>query len=282
MRIDKINLSIREALLFWCSWYCLSVTIISPLPFLITGEPIASQDRNELFSTFVLSAALIPAAFAYGLFYLRHRSPHFLIVTCITSAALALAFLALIFFDSELTGYQVLISGVIVLALATIPNFVLAHWKSATLVLALIAGYTLYAAHLDQLFGRRAGIVNRTILIHTQFYDLNATYFKGFIPRTRRGGGITRIGNKFLLATGDGGIYELEWNGSTLSTLAAPFKVPLNIQSFNKSVPPAVDKAKFRVADILVRQEADKVMLFASHHYWHEGLNCFVLRISAL
>lgn len=136
----------------------------------------------------------------------------------------------------------------------------------------------------------------------TAFYPVHATIRAGWIPEpATRGGGLTMVGDRALLGTGDGHLYLIdapaERDGFKVTEL--PTQVPANREEFAKafggsarqpklskdwreSGPPRVQTWRFRVADVVAGVEGDTVHVFASHHYWNAKDECFVARVSEL
>jgi aldose sugar dehydrogenase len=139
--------------------------------------------------------------------------------------------------------------------------------------------------------------------ITTAFYSLQAVTRQGWIPQPEtRGGGMQMLDNdRVLLATGDGSLFVV-----TVPTDPAGFKVepvatrvPLNREEFAKAFggssrspkrsidwretgPPRVQTWRFRVADVLAAIDGDSARIFASHHYWNQREECFLVRVSEL
>jgi cytochrome c2 len=150
-----------------------------------------------------------------------------------------------------------------------------------------------------------AGKVERTtreIVLSTAFYSLRLTIREGWVPEpATRGGGLAMLGDRVLLATGDGRLYLIdvpeardEFEIQALDTI-----VPANREEFAQAFggsarqpkrsrdwrglgPPAVQTWRFRIADVLALVESDVVRILASHHYWHATRECFVVRVSQL
>lgn len=136
----------------------------------------------------------------------------------------------------------------------------------------------------------------------TAFYPLRATIRGGWIPEpATRGGGMSMVGDRVLLGTGDGHLYLIdapaERDGFKVTELAT--QVPANREEFAKAFggsarqpkrsldwretgPPRVQTWRFRVADVVAAVDGDNVHVFASHHYWNAKDECFVARVSEL
>ncbi|WP_129782646.1 PQQ-dependent sugar dehydrogenase [Peristeroidobacter soli] len=142
----------------------------------------------------------------------------------------------------------------------------------------------------------------REAYFSTAFYPLRATIREGWIPEpATRGGGLTLVGDRVLLGTGDGHLYLIDApaarDGFKVTELAT--QVPANREEFAKAMggssrqpkrsmdwreagPPKVQTWRFRVADVVAGVEGDNVHVFASHHYWNAKDECFVARVSEL
>ena len=132
-----------------------------------------------------------------------------------------------------------------------------------------------------------------TSIVGTSLYELRVEQFKNWIPQHwRKGGGLASWSKGYLLATGNGELYQVDRseNGTGLSVLQLPYKVPLNAEEFVSGAQEVfrlapqnyVESGRFRVADLLVQEFAGTVRVLVSHHYWNVGSQCFVVRISVL
>ena len=119
--------------------------------------------------------------------------------------------------------------------------------------------YSALALILWSVFGRRVGLLALVIAavlclevyraygpqrlhmqkiesnISTAFYTLHIETYRDSIPGTDvRGGGITLIGDQYLLATGDGRMYIFLWQkgDAAFSIRKLPYTVPANIEEF--------------------------------------------------
>ncbi len=137
--------------------------------------------------------------------------------------------------------------------------------------------------------------------IATAFYTLHSTVYRNAVaPTVVRGGGISPIGDQYLLATGDGRLYVFGWgsSGQAFSIRQLPYHVPLNREQFSDDANPhgyrgrpneeasdslqGVQTWQFRVADVRVQEQGDQVRVFVSHHFWKHDAQCFVVRVSSM
>ncbi len=138
--------------------------------------------------------------------------------------------------------------------------------------------------------------------LRTAFYTVQATSYEGFVPRpATRGGGLSLLGDRVLLGTGDGFLYLVDLppgarapEVAKLATrvphnrdeFAAAFggsaSAPTRSSEYSEAGPPRVQTWRFRVADVVAKAEGDRVRIFASHHWWKPEEKCFVVRVSEL
>jgi cytochrome c2 len=135
--------------------------------------------------------------------------------------------------------------------------------------------------------------------VKTAFYVLRVRSHEGAVPfPATRGGGLDRLGDRVLLGTGDGRLYALRLAGEDLQATELPARVPANREEFaaafggSPTAPrllsgfaerePAVQTWRFRVADVITQIDGDLVRIFASHHFWKQKEQCFVVRVSQL
>lgn len=170
---------------------------------------------------------------------------------------------------------------------------------AAVAILAGVAGVYAFG-HVD--VSTQAERVTREAYFSTAFYPVRATIREGWIPEpATRGGGLTMVGDRVLLGTGDGHLYLIDAPdaGAGFKVTELATQVPANREEFAKAFggsarqpkrsidwreagPPRVQTWRFRVADVVAAVEGDEVRLFASHHYWNAKDECFVARVSEL
>jgi cytochrome c2 len=194
---------------------------------------------------------------------------------------------------------------VALLGMILVPAFYLlsSRWRApAAITVAALAMVSFALASVEQSSIERemqAPRVEETF-IKSSLYTLSAMHYRGYLPKPIvRGGGLELVGTRYLLGTGDGSLYLLDWGAgsSALQVKRLPYRVPLNGEQFAKDVGgvyaepanwEAVKKAgtvqtwRFRVGDILARQVGPKLQLFATHHFWNSKERCYVARVSML
>ena len=102
--------------------------------------------------------------------------------------------------------------------------------------------------------------------------------------RMHRGGTLKRWGKSFLLITGDGDFYKLDWNkGDSLLAHRLALSLPRDDAS---SAPKREDSGGLnlgdhRITDALLDTTSDPPNVFVSHEEWNPTEKCYTVRISA-
>lgn len=218
-------------------------------------------------------------------------------------AVLGLFLIAAVTVSIELPRY-LLLPLVVVIALVipiAISPFARRLWPLG--VMAVFAGaFAVYAVtRIDTSSGPER--TTREQYFSTAYYSLHAVTHEGSIPEpATRGGGMHMLNDdRVLLGTGDGHLYVLtvpqDRAGFKVEPLATT--VPLNREEFARAFggssrspkrsvdwgeagPPKVQTWRFRLADVTAAVDGDSVRIFASHHYWKDRDECFVVRVSEL
>jgi cytochrome c2 len=289
---------------FWAGWGALTLLLLLLLPSTRFGIPIWDLPRHELRPFLILSAGFAACALlpAWRQWRGKSASPGLTLLW-------VLAIFGLLFIGLTVTGTSGslrIYAELWALAVVLLPwSFAPGRRRSPILIgLALACGLAL-ASGWYVAFGPEPRIPNRTTttLLNTAFYNLEATYYEGRIPKPAvpGGGGLARIADQYLLATGDGHFFLFAWrrdgNGDELIVKPLPYRVPINGEQFAAAVglpyePPrgtvvtgeatgqAVDTWRFRVSGMVLQELGPKIRLFAGHHYWENAQRCFIVRVS--
>jgi len=119
----------------------------------------------------------------------------------------------------------------------------------------------------------------------TTFYGLKSRSFPNLIPiPSASAGAITRIGDRTLLATGDGEFYLFWWSDESEppNIEKLPYRVSLNLEAFRRDIDDEKLARRLRLVGLLVQELDDRLRVFVSHLYWHDERKCSVMRISVL
>jgi len=167
------------------------------------------------------------------------------------------------------------------------------------LLLPVAAITTLFALAIADDIRRQATFLWRADAVEhsylsTMLYKVKATAIKRVVPPAAInagglpgpdkwwGGALSQYGDRFLLATGDGRLFEFDWGDDeqTLGLVELKLRVPINSKEFIASAIPGVDTKTFRVSDLLVIDSDTGFRIFAAHHVWNSAESCSVLRVS--
>jgi cytochrome c2 len=242
------------------------------------GVTASKLDREALRQ---LGAAAIAFAGVLGALFATARSARVspiraVLVTVVTFGLLTL----LLTLAGRLLSTRVLLPALAVsVCLAAVP------WVSnrsrvvlvAAVLLLVVAGAARHSA-----WGPSAGPTTERRSLVSALTDLDVVTYRRWIPEPHQdGGGIVTFGDGFLIADGDGRLFQLRWQPGTddLHVTALSLRVPVNFDEYRAKAPDRFQGA-FRVADLLAQDLGDRVRLVASHHFWNADGNCWVARLS--
>jgi cytochrome c2 len=286
--------------LLW--WYACALALAVLLPSVKFGQPLWHLSHRETLSSLTVLGAFLASAAVPGIALLRGVALSRAVIVITTLAVFSLVFCGLLLTGAAAS--KTVLLGFFALALVLPPVSFgpeglgprAIHLSAALIVVMLLVSD--YVAHKARPQPKAA---REESTLHTAFYNLRLSSFVGQIPAPLvRGGGITSLGEDFVLGTGDGHLYlfDLAKDSSALSIRDLPYRVPVNGEKFAADVGLSyseplgsfldtgqgeqVQTWRFRVGDVLAREHGDHVELFASHHYWKSDERCFVVRVSML
>jgi cytochrome c2 len=289
-------------------WHILAIAVLALLlPYLKLQLPVWSVKSSELWPLIVLLggyavSALLPVIFrVFG----RPIQLTSLIVSIIAVFGLIFLYFLVVHVDSKRTiMLQVMAAAVLLVPL----GLRLGRFRSAAVALLAVGVAASLALSLfkEQIHERISVPRMETAVIRTEFYNVRMVSYLDYIPAPAvRGGGLARIGDQFVLATGEGHLYLFGWikDQDTLHVSSLPYRVPVNGDEFARDTtggswqkPREADARStmgedagstviawwFRTTGLLVQELGDRVRLFSSHYYWkHEG-GCWVERVSMM
>jgi len=178
-------------------------------------------------------------------------------------------------------------------------------WRRASALCALVALVVAEPVLVDMTHARTPELTNvlSGSLLRTEYYNLEVGIYPG--PKSRvRGGALARIGDRYLLLTGDGHLYSfgLDEQENRPDFAQLPYHVPINGEEFAAAAGrPWADSRVlattgneggeadgvlstegFRAYGLLVQEAGSDVRIFASHTYWNVTGECWVERVSML
>jgi cytochrome c2 len=285
---------------FWLAWWLLVPVLLALIQSAKYDLPLWSLPDKELQPFYVLAAGFLAAAglSAIQLWRRQPLSPGRVLLW--TLAVFAFVGLALALMGAQ-SSHRVMVE-IPLLAVVLLPlTFGQRHGRGLILIALLLMTAGLLGSVLYALYGPQRAIPARltTKYIKTAFYNLEARFYEGRIPRpAARGGGLSRIADRYLLATGDGHLYLFGWpQDGDIQVKPLPYRVPINGEEFAAAVgkpyeqprgvfvsgeigTTEVDTWRFHVSGLLVQELGDRVRVFAGHHFWKQAERCFITRVS--
>jgi aldose sugar dehydrogenase len=294
----------RPSVGFLVLWHALVAALLFAVADLRVPGPGFWNGRNEelLASLFLLGAYLVTALVSIGA--AAAGRPLRLVTVAITSfAAFGVACFALLLIAPTPPYSRALLLIVVAAALVLAAAGVLAQ-RARWISLAALGVCAAAVAGVDlvRTFGPAATAPPMTDSakdVATALYPVEIETYDNPVPKSVvRGGSIAVVGDRYLLATGDGRLYVFAWpaGGKLEKPRLLPYRVPFNPDEFTQDSHTHWDESyangdaaddikgvqvwQFRVADVLVKSDGDRVRVFASHHYWNRQNECFTVRVS--
>jgi len=278
----------RSGYRFLACWHALALILILVLPVLKYRTPLWALAPQEIIQIGLLAAGYAVSVLATTMLAARGRH----IGPAASAVALASAY-GLVFFLILLLGYEfsrLILLGIVVGSLGLV---VFAHVPSglrsvALPLLALVAVGAIVMSYMriqPRTMVQAEELDPEADYYETIFYRLKAKGFANRIPMPEASAGaIAPIGDRYLLATGDGSLYLFHWTGDDGSLVVEPLpnRIHLNIAGFRRDLAPGLDPRRLRLTDVLVQESGDAIRVFAAHLFWHDEGTCAVMRISAL
>lgn len=293
----------RPRFTFPIAWHSLGVLLLLLLPGFKSRIPFWAADNPDSSATMVLAGAYLASILILRVMRARGRpvgvAQALYVILAVFCGAFLLFLLARTPPSLSRSIILAMFGGALVLAALgfALRRFSLPALTALALIVCALLGIELYRAYGPALPPMAKVEAN----ISTAFYTLHSVTYRHAIPATDvRGGGIALIGDRFLLATGDGRMYvfQLGQGNQAFAIKQLPYSVPLNREDFTVDANPGgyagranteasdrlqgVQTWQFRVADIRVQEMGDHVRIFASHHYWKRAQKCFVVRVSSM
>jgi cytochrome c2 len=286
-------------LLFQFVWHFLAILLFLLLPVLQWKAFWWELPRKEALVIALLIAGYAAAALAVMLLARPGMPRAFSRSLGLGLGIFALFMLVLLLMRLDVPRYLILpvFIGVVALAPLAVAPRIGQVTGIALIAVALLGVAGLSGRVLLRPPKKAAKVV--TTDVKTAFYVLRVDSHEGVVPvPATRGGGLDHLGDRVLLGTGDGSLYTLRIAGNELQAHALAIRVPANRAEFaaafhgSATAPrltsayqedaPEVQTWRFRAADVVAQVDGEVVHIFASHHFWKQEQQCFVVRVSQL
>ena len=96
------------------------------------------------------------------------------------------------------------------------------------------------------------------------------------------GGAIEPLGDAFVLLTGEGEFYRLQWNdaGTVLASTRLSITAPLGRAAFFKQRQGKLPTLRLRATDLVLDTTTSPVTVYVSHTHWDQAHECLTMRVS--
>ncbi|MEH2480383.1 cytochrome c2 [Nitrobacteraceae bacterium AZCC 2146] len=290
---------------YLAAWHAASLCLLLLLPVWEFGFPIWRLPRAQWLPFACLAAAFFVSAGIAAMLRPTIRGRDFGLVFVSTVATFGVVFFGFLVTKADFS--RVIILSVFVSAVALIPApYVVGPSRSyrvaALGVLVAMVAVGVLAPHLA-----RQVSVHSSALIKTAYYNLDIDKYSQALPKPAvHGGALARIGDRYLLVTGDGHLYLFGWEAETdrLNVTPLPYRAPINGDAFaaaagrSWATPPGegqpheeqrvdargevLNSEWFRTYGLLVQEIGPNARVFVSHDYWNATQECWVERVSVL
>ncbi|HUO68838.1 MAG TPA: PQQ-dependent sugar dehydrogenase [Gammaproteobacteria bacterium] len=295
----------RPSVGFLVLWHTLVAALLFAVADLrVPGPGFWSFRKEELYASLFLLGAYLVVALVSIVAAAIGRPLRFATVAITSFASFGAACFALLLVASNPPYSRALLLSVFVAALVLATASALAA-RARAISLAVLAAGAAAAIGFDlfKTFGpaKVPPMTASSKAVATALYPVEIETDDDPVPKSVvRGGAIAVLGDRYLLATGDGRLYVFSWpaGGKLEKPRLLPYRVPFNPDDFTQDSHTHWDESyantdiaddikgvqvwQFRVADVLVKSNADRVRVFASHHYWKRQDQCFTVRVSTL
>src|SRR4051812_31532465 len=231
----------NRSILWWLLWYGLGAVLLAGVADLTYETPIWQLPKQDLGHLGILLAAFGTSALLAWLSKVSGEQPSITRLTLLTTAVFSAALLVLTLGDIH--PRRVLTLSVVVLGLILVPCvYLLPRWRlHAVVTVVAIAALCFTVAT----YGQRRAAVAKSLphvehsFVATSLYNVGITTFQSYIRKPfARGGGLAKVGSRYVLATGDGAIYALkiDTHRDQIETKQLPYYVPMNATAFASAV----------------------------------------------
>jgi len=290
---------------FLLLWHALVLTLLMTIPSLKLHVPFWSLNDTEFLPFLILLGGYVVAAAIVIVAQVRGQPLRALPLLLTVVAIFGLIFLYLLLRKADSSRVAMLL--VFIATLVAVPlstNLGRLRGLATVLLAAAAIGIVGLAYFRPEALVKRSVAHISTTLIKTGLFNVRAVSYQDFIPAPAvRGGGLRAIGSHYLLATGEGLLYLLDFDAEhdKLRARQLPYRIPINGDKFaadttgrpwHKPQPndPLAMMGEdagntvitwwFRVTDVLVQDLGAQLRIYAAHYFWKSEQSCWVERVS--
>ncbi|MEO8135850.1 MAG: PQQ-dependent sugar dehydrogenase [Betaproteobacteria bacterium] len=267
---------------FWALWHIAALLLVVLAPsHLYLRVPFWRLTANQISQGLLMGAAYLALAL-----FLRLSSGHRARLVSGAAASVLCFGSGYLFLlarpDLDASRVLILISAVLGALLAFLP-YSLYRYRLPGLFALATATIAFVAIGIISPKGKLpVGPTDRVFA--TALNALSVTHLRNLLdPVKENGGGITRYDDGFLLATGSGEIYRLQWESgkNALKALRIPLSAPMDRKTFLADHPVELRRLRLRVTDIALGNSGDSTKIYLAHQHWNPEGKCFTMRVSA-
>ncbi len=176
---------------------------------------------------------------------------------------------------------QFLLSAAFGVALAFLPHVIPSRLRVIRVVALSAIAFSILVAG----FGRQLREAPTTQMLSTALKPITKTSYANLVPPVTmyRGGAIEPYGRSFLLITGDGDFYSLDWTTTDGAPVAR--RLSLSLPADRHSSSPGKDPVKerwgdHRVLDLKIDAKSSPAKVYVSSQEWNAEGQCYAVRVS--
>lgn len=290
---------------YLAAWHIASLGVLSLFPAWKFGVPVWRLPQRLFLPCAALGAAYVVAAGVAAMLRTSSGWRGQILTSLTTMAAYGLVFLGLVVTKSEFSRFVSLSVFASANVLILAPQLLPASWPLRGLalaaLLATLAGYR-GAPEFASRIAESMTPAHTSALLKSSYYNLRVDTYRG--PGSAvHGGALARIGDRYLLMTGEGHLYLFSMDARSQGPgfTLLPYRVPLNGKAFaaaagrpwatrpgeaaglnENGASEALNPEYFRAYGLLVQEIGKDARIFVSYDYWHAERRCFVERVSVL
>ena len=264
-------------------WYAAALVFLLSVPArLIFGNGVLA-----------LSAGLQVQVWVWGLAFLAHVLSLFLAAR-----------------RNEITLWRILLHGVVVFAVAG-TTLILFDQQVSVVGWATAVALAFVFAAMPAILGRALIVGTATLVatiafsglafkspkrvfaiqpsIATALHTITVHDYANLIPNVvseAKGGGLALAGDGFVLVTGDGRLYRLDWRspGGELRAAKLSLTADINREAFIVDAPTVIaahaGEVPLRTLDMVLDTIASPTRVYLAHQYWNSSDRCLTIRVS--
>jgi cytochrome c2 len=295
----------RRPVGFLLAWHALVAAVLFVVADMrVVGRGFWNSRREELLVSVLLIGAYVLTALMSIIAAARGRPLRPTTMVAVSMSIFGAAFLTLLLVEHPPAYSRALLLYVLAVAFVLgSASVVTDRFRGPALAVLAVGAAAIACLNAYRTFGPQAPppMTRSTKAVATALYTVQLeTYANPVSKSIVRGGALAAVGDRYLLATGDGRLYVFAWpaGGKLEKPRLLPNRVPFNPQDFiidshthwDESIAnaDAADNIKgvqiwqFRVAGLFVKQDGERLQVFVSHHYWNTRDKCFTVRVSML